>query len=95
MQFIFGDYVRRALIAVSDEIDEYQVIQQAPDQVLVRLLVRDERQTERLANGVQDALRNVFDSYDCHLPKVEVRFEPPLPNPSSGKLIRVQRAFQV
>ncbi|MBN1579853.1 MAG: AMP-binding protein [Anaerolineae bacterium] len=95
MQFIFPDYIRRAIITVSDDIGEYQVIQQAPDAVLVRLQVEDQGNVEQIALGVRDGLRGVFEAYNCHPPRIEIRFEPPLPNPNSNKLIRVHCAFKV
>ncbi|MBN1933843.1 MAG: AMP-binding protein [Anaerolineae bacterium] len=92
-QFIFPDYIARAIIAVADEIDEYQVVQRAPDDLLVRLQLAG-GDAERIVEDVESALCRVFMRYGCHPPAIEVRLEPPVPNPNSGKLIRVQCAFQ-
>lgn len=92
-QFIFPDYISRAIISAADEIDEYQVMQRAPDDLLVRLQLAG-GDTERIVEDVESALCQVFMQYGCHPPTVEVRLEPPVSNPNSGKLIRVQCVFQ-
>jgi putative adenylate-forming enzyme len=95
MQFIFPDYVRRAIVLISEQILEYQVTQLAPDRVRVRLLVEDLSAQERIAEAARHAIEQVFASYACRGPRVEVEFGEPLPNPQSNKLIRVHRAFDV
>jgi putative adenylate-forming enzyme len=94
MQFIFPDYIRRAIIALSDQIDEYQVIQTSPDAVLARLQVEDDAEKPQIAKATQEAIRRIFTEYGCHPPRVEVEFGAPLPNPRSHKLIRIHRAFE-
>jgi phenylacetate-coenzyme A ligase PaaK-like adenylate-forming protein len=94
MQFIFPDYIRRAIIALSDQIDEYQVIQNSPDAVLARLQVQDEADEQQIAKATREAIRRVFAEYGCHPPRVEVEFGAPVPNPRSLKLIRIHRAFE-
>jgi putative adenylate-forming enzyme len=94
MQFIFPDYIRRAIIALSDHIDEYQVIQESPDAVLARLQVHDDAEQQRIAEAAREAIRRVFAEYGCHPPRVEVEFGAPVPNPRSLKLIRIHRAFE-
>lgn len=94
MQFIFPDYIRRAIIVLSDQIDEYQVIQRSPDAVLARLQVQDDADQQEIANATQEAIRQVFSKYGCHPPRVEVEFGAPVPNPRSLKLIRIHRAFE-
>jgi putative adenylate-forming enzyme len=95
MQFIFADYIRRAIVLLSEQILEYQVTQLAPDHVRVRLLVDDPSAHERIAEAARQAIERVFASYACRKPRVEVKFGEPLPNPRSEKLIRVRRAFEV
>ena len=109
MQFIFADYIRRAIVLLSEQILEYQVTQLAPDHVRVRLLVDEPSAHERiveadptlcradptLCRAARQAIEQVFASYACHKPRVEVEFGEPAPNPQSNKLIRVHRAFEV
>ena len=95
VQFIFADYIRRAIVLISDRILEYQVTQLAPDHVRVRLLVDDSSPHERITKAARQAIEQVFASYACRKPRVEVEFGEPLPNPRSNKLIRVHRTFEV
>jgi putative adenylate-forming enzyme len=95
MQFIFPDYIRRAIIVLSDQIQEYQVIQESPDDVLVRLQVPDVAAHEQIAQAARKGIRHVFSNYGCHEPCVEVEFAAPERNPRSHKLIRIRRAFDV
>lgn len=95
MQFIFADYIRRAIIFASDHIREYQAVQTAPDAVLVRLELQDPAVGEQTAASVRAAIAGVFAAYGCHPPRIEVVYGPPEPSPHSGKLIRIHRAFEV
>ena len=95
LQFVFPDYIRRAIITVSDQIEEYQVVQTSPEGVIVRLLVADANTQEPIAEDVQEAIQEVFRAYGCRAPQVEVSYEPPAPNVRSSKLVRIQRAFEI
>lgn len=95
LQFVFPDYIRRAIIAISGQIEEYQVIQTDLTQVNVRLQVADAGEQAKIAEAVQEAIQGVFGAYGCRAPRVEISFESPAPNRSSAKLIRVQRAFEI
>jgi hypothetical protein len=95
MQFVFPDYIRRTIILLSEQILEYQVTQLSPDRVRVRLLVSDPRAQQRIAEAAQKGIQQVFASYGCARPRVEVEFGEPVPNSRSLKLIRVHRAFEI
>jgi putative adenylate-forming enzyme len=95
LQFVFPDYIRRAIVVVGDQIEEYQVTQRSPDAVAVRLQVSEGTESEPLAAAIADGIRRVFQSYDCHPPEVEVMFGAVSASHSSGKLIRIRRAFHV
>lgn len=95
LQFVFPDYIRRAIVVVGDQIEEYQVTQHDPDAVAVRLQVSEGAESELLAAAVADGIRCVFQSYDCHPPEVEVTFGAVSVNRDSGKLIRIRRVFEV
>jgi putative adenylate-forming enzyme len=95
MQFIFADYIRRAVISLSEQIQEYQVTQLTPEQVRARLQVEDVCAHERIAGTVRQAIQQVFARYGCIQPHVEVEFDAPEPHPQSLKLIRVRRAFDI
>jgi putative adenylate-forming enzyme len=95
-QYIFPDYISRAVISASEDIDEYQVIQSAPDRVLVRIQLRDTASADRFAGEeVIAGISGVFDAYSCERPLVTIAFEKPQFNPNSSKLIRIQRTFKL
>ena len=95
-QFIFPDYIRRAIISSSDEIEEYQAIQKSHQKVTVRLILKSkDTDKEQLIAKIQQSIQQVFSSYNCAIPSVDIRLEPPIKNPNSEKLIRIQRDFSV
>ena len=94
LQFIYPDYIRRAIIMSSDEIDEYQAIQKSFNKVLLRIQIKTKKiDKEELSENLRKNIRDVFSSYKCQMPKIEIKFEPPRRNPKSGKLIRIHREF--
>ncbi len=93
-QYIFPDYISRAIIAASEEIDEYQVIQNAPDDVLIRIQLKNEVNRDQFnSQAVIENINNVFSGYHCRLPKITIVFEKPEFNRNSNKLIRIHRNF--
>jgi putative adenylate-forming enzyme len=95
-QYIFPDYISRAIISASDDIDEYQAIQNTPDDVLVRILLRNGVDRDKLdIQAVMQNISNVFSSYNCRLPKISIVFEKPEFNRNSNKLIRIHRNFTI
>lgn len=96
LQFIFPDYLRRAIISSSDEITEYQVIQKSLTELKVRLqLEKEDSDMEKIMQTVKANLQNVFVSYSCKIPKIVVSFEKAKAHPISHKLVRIQREFKV
>ncbi|MHA1434026.1 MAG: F390 synthetase-related protein [Candidatus Heimdallarchaeota archaeon] len=95
-QFIFPDYIRRAIISSSDQIEEYQAVQKSQQKVLIRLILKSKDvNKEQLIETIQRSIQQVFTSYNCLIPSVDIRFERPMKNPNSDKLIRIQRDFTV
>ena len=95
-QFIFPDYVSRAVITSSELIDEYQVIQTSPSDVVVRIQLKNgalQPQFEREALTAN--LGQLFEDYGCAAPRVEICFAPPEINERSNKLIRICRSFDL
>ncbi|NHJ31738.1 MAG: hypothetical protein FK732_02640, partial [Asgard group archaeon] len=82
LQFIYPDYIRRAIIMSSNEIDEYQAIQKSFNKVLLRIQTGLSKTDEKELTGIlRKNVQNVFTSYNCQIPTIEVRFEPPIRNP--------------
>jgi putative adenylate-forming enzyme len=96
LQFIFPDYISRAIITSSDDIEEYQAIQTSPEVVLVRIIPRDCSKNEHeIIAGLEKNIQRLFDEYRCKRPKVKVVFEKPEVNPNSMKVLRIHRNFEV
>lgn len=95
LQYVFPDYISRAIISGSDGIEEYQAVQESPREVLVRILPNGQERNERIAEAVAANLVRVFAAYHCRLPEVRVRFEAPAARGEAGKLIRIRRDFSV
>ena len=95
-QYIFPDYISRAIIVASEDIDEYQVIQNSPDDVLVRLQLKNGNDSSHFdKNTIINNINNVFTSYKCRQPKISIVFEKPEFNTNSNKLIRIHRNFNI
>jgi putative adenylate-forming enzyme len=93
-QHIFPDYISRAIITASEDINEYQVIQNSPNDILVRIQLKegvDQKQFN--SQAVMKNIYDVFISYNCEQPKISIVFENPEFNKNSSKLIRIHRNF--
>jgi putative adenylate-forming enzyme len=96
MQFIFPDYISRAIITASDEIENYQAIQDDPDKVLVRIIMKEPvKEFNVTSKAVKKNLEEVFRSYGCKIPDIKIYHEKPELNEYSLKLIRIHRKFEV
>lgn len=95
LQYVFPDYISRAIISSSDGIEEYQAVQVSPRQVLVRILPNGKDQEPRIAEEAAAAIRRVFAAYRCREPDVRVLFETPQTRGKGGKLVRISRDFPV
>lgn len=93
-QFIFPDYVSRAVITASELIDEYQVVQRSPDDVLVCIQLRPgAAETAFERDTLSRNIARLFEAYDCTPPGLEIRFAQPEVHPTSRKLVRIRRDF--
>jgi putative adenylate-forming enzyme len=95
LQYVFPDYISRAIISSSDGIEEYQAVQQSPVEVLVRILPNGKESDQRIADAVASNIARIFTDYECREPEVRVRFETPQTRGEAGKLIRIRRDFAV
>ncbi len=96
LQFIFPDYLRRAIISSSDEITEYQVIQKSFTELKVLLqLEKDDTKRDIISQVVIKKIQDVFESYSCNIPIIAVSFEKAKVHPISQKLVRIRRDFKI
>ena len=96
LQCIFPDYIRRAIITSSDKIEDYQAIQKDYTTILIRVFSKAENDDKgQIINSISKNVKNVFASYKCTEPDIKVIFEKPVRNPTSNKLIRIIRDFEI
>ncbi|UCC19217.1 MAG: AMP-binding protein, partial [Promethearchaeota archaeon] len=96
LQHVFPDYIRRAIITSSDEIEDYQVIQKSPTKIIVRLVLRNPNSDkENIISNLRRNLINLFIKLKCIEPKINILFQKPEKNQISDKLIRIKRDFKL
>ncbi|MCB8786437.1 F390 synthetase-related protein [Planktothrix agardhii] len=66
---IFPDFIRRAIVMVSDEIEDYQVMQLSLNRIEVALKVR-KGEKDRIQEDVIKSLRALFERLHCHIPEI-------------------------
>lgn len=66
---IFSDFIRRAIVIVSADIEDYQVIQLSLNRIEVALKVRS-GEKDRIQKDVLKSFSTLFESLQCHLPEI-------------------------
>lgn len=89
-QFIYQDYIKRAIITASEDVIEYQVIQQDYDHINIKLEFTQSANKSEIIEKITSNIENIFYKYRCKLPKLRFEESSPELNQKSGKLIRVQ-----
>lgn len=87
---VFPDFIRRAVISASDEIEEYTVRQLSPHKLEVSLRVRGQQDASVQAE-VHRSLEQIIREHHGQLP--EITFTPYQLNLGTKKLRRVERCF--
>ena len=90
---LMPDYVRRSINRASQDVEEYQAIQHAPDDVEVRLELVPGADRAAIEASILANLAMWCDRAGGVLPGIRFTDRPPERNPDSGKLIRVRRTF--
>ncbi len=93
-KYLFPDYVRRAMITASDDIEDYQVLQHDTNTIEVRLVTSQGSNITGIRKKVLENLNMRARRVDGNLGHVTFSDEPPSRNPRSGKMIRVVRMFK-
>lgn len=65
---IFPDFIRRAVMAASDDIEEYRVIQTERDRIVVQLKLKNQK--ELAEQQVVDKLKEIFELFNAQLPTI-------------------------
>ncbi len=87
--FIYQDYISRKIIAISDDILDYQAIQESYADVRIRLMLKPDCNLTAITESICTGIRDIFAAYDCQLPNVAIETGVPVVNPRSGKLTRI------
>ncbi|MFZ3074251.1 MAG: F390 synthetase-related protein [Minisyncoccales bacterium] len=88
-QFVFQDYISRAIISTSGDIDDFQAIQTDYDKIVLRIKLAPGAAGEGLREKLSCSIKKIFSDYDCALPDIEIIFADPVPNELSNKLSRI------
>ena len=95
-QFIFGDYIRRAIVSTSDHIREYRAIQESPEKINIDIDLISEFQTPEEQSIFNTELpikiTQLFEKHKCESPKVEIIFKS-ITHDFNLKLRRIIRNF--
>ncbi|MHA1873025.1 MAG: F390 synthetase-related protein [Candidatus Heimdallarchaeaceae archaeon] len=96
VQYIFPDYIRRAIISSSENVVEYQAIQTSKNRLEISIqLSKDEEEFPNIKEMIKRAIEHVFEIYNCEIPNVVVKISKSQLHPVSKKLIRIQRSFSI
>lgn len=90
---LFPDFVSRAIIAASEQIEAYRAVLNTPQSLSVELDLRGGADRAEAERHVREALADLCSRIDAQLP--EIAFEPYTFVPGAIKLRRVQRRFAV
>jgi putative adenylate-forming enzyme len=88
---IFPDFIRRAIIIASNDIQEYQAVQKSSDSIEIYLKVPAESR-ESIEQQVDISLRDLFTRSHCQIPQIHYQEYLPKTN-LHQKLRRIQREF--
>ncbi|GAA3406383.1 F390 synthetase-related protein [Paenibacillus hodogayensis] len=88
---VFPDYLARAVMAASPDIEEYQLVLHAPDRLNVRLRVSEALRAEA-CRRVAETIGELCGTMGCRTPSME--FTDYTFVPGSRKLRRVERRFR-
>ncbi len=89
-QFIFQDYISRTIISTSEDIEEYQAIQDSYTEITLRIRLKKGSNKEKIKEQLIQKLKKVFSKHHCVEPEIKLIFCLPLLNKKSNKLIRIK-----
>ncbi|HBI02566.1 MAG TPA: adenylate cyclase [Paenibacillaceae bacterium] len=84
---VFPDFIRRAIITASENIEEYKVVQESNAKIHVYLLCEGNK--NKIENQVRDNLYAILDQLECVLP--ELTFSYGIHLEKGAKMRRIQR----
>ena len=95
-QFIFADYIRRAIVSSSDHIREYRGVQISPTEIALKIDLLPEYNTGQekahIESKVITKINQVFTKQSCEIPKITFEYML-IEHDFNLKLRRFNRAF--
>lgn len=90
---VFPDFISRAMISASTEVEEYKAVQHAPGVLEVSLKLKQDKgsSTERIQHSILESLNRLWVRVNCTAPAV--RFTELNRLPGIQKLRRIERKF--
>jgi putative adenylate-forming enzyme len=67
---VFPDFITRAIINSSSEIEEYQVIQHANDRIEISYLLIEQSSRPQAEERIKQSLSELFQNLRCHMPQI-------------------------
>ena len=89
---VFPDFMRRAVISASSEIEQYRVVQTRPSRVEVELTLKSSLLEEQVRSAVASQIVRMAEDLKCEAP--EVVFVTPRKLQPGVKLRRIERTFE-
>jgi putative adenylate-forming enzyme len=93
--FIYQDYISRGIISVSEQIEDFQVLQHDYLNMDIRLKIPSSPDVNRIKDEINKNIISIFNQYDCKIPNIRFLDLEPEVNPYSGKLIRIQSKVEI
>ncbi len=69
---VFPDTIRRMILLASDEIEDYEAVQESPGQLRIYLKIKDELRFANIVAATRTRVKNVLAQYGCEVEKIEV-----------------------
>jgi len=88
--FIFQDFIARAIISISDDIEEYQAIQDSYTEITLSIQLKKSSNKEIIKKQLTQKLKRVFANYNCIEPEIRIIFYENLLNKDFNKLTRIK-----
>jgi len=88
--FIFQDFIARAIISISENIEEYQAIQKSYTEITLNIQLKKGTDKEIIKKRLTQKLKEIYKNYNCIEPEIKITFCKTLLNMNFNKLTRIK-----
>jgi len=88
--FIFQDFIARTIISISENIEEYQAIQNSYTNITLNIQLKKDIGRKEIEQQLIEQLKKVFLKYNCIEPEIKVIFFKTLTKVNGNKLRRIK-----